>query len=482
MINMASEKRQSFKPKILFRETLAERDAKVFVVEIDGRERILKVENSAIIGIKNPCEIDVPVKYRHPSIVSVEMTIPRGFGKRIDGFSFIMPRYETDLHHLKAHKSFPDWNERLLIVYKFFYALHLLHEKGVIHLDIKPGNIAYHQGEPIYIDFGMAKYLDATGIFRDTNRFGTMNHMAPELYYETEYSRPIDVWAVAVTAIYVLSGESFLPDKVKKNAQKMGSEKALYIKKYHDSFFLDDDRRNARITKILESSYIPQDEKPGLQKLFEGMLQYQQQNRWTMAKVIQDGLWSRFAEKPPPLTLTTSIRRYPDIEAMSDIEINKIRQDLSRILWIYLKIKNRVEVTTRQLFLSLDIYYRSLYLLLNMGDDIEKYRAYFIFGCVFLGYISFTTYRPRKIERIVRTALPVRDDELMKKIVDSIISKGLLGFINDNKIYDLLPKGAAVQKDCLRKIVFIPKVYVKITKNYNTVPKKDLPVAKLGFQ
>ncbi|MGI9279012.1 MAG: protein kinase domain-containing protein [Endozoicomonas sp.] len=81
-----------------------------------------------------------------------------------------------------------------------------LHEKGIVHRDIKSANMMLNSaGKLTLIDFGLSDR--ASGVMNKfSKKAGTPYHMAPQLFMGKPYSVKADIWSVAVLMVQLLAG------------------------------------------------------------------------------------------------------------------------------------------------------------------------------------------------------------------------------------------------------------------------------------
>jgi len=111
-------------------------------------------------------------------------------------------------------------DELLEVIIKVAQALAYAHDQGVIHRDVKPGNIMYNQGTGSLklTDFGIARITDQyktrTGVI-----LGTPSYMAPEQLAGNDLDGRADLFALGVMMYQLLTGQ--LPFKADSIASLM---------------------------------------------------------------------------------------------------------------------------------------------------------------------------------------------------------------------------------------------------------------------
>jgi serine/threonine protein kinase/tetratricopeptide (TPR) repeat protein len=146
-----------------------------------------------------------------------------------DGIKFITMEFVEgdDLRHLlQRHGKLPA-AEAVDIMEQVVSGLRAAHRVGVIHRDLKPGNIMRAgDGRVLVMDFGLARTLQGDGMTRTGTMLGTMEYMSPEQAHAKDLDARSDIFTVGLILFELLTGvmpyhaESAIASLLKRTQQR----------------------------------------------------------------------------------------------------------------------------------------------------------------------------------------------------------------------------------------------------------------------
>ncbi len=186
---------------------------RVFLAEHTGLKqkhviKVLSADSSRSTDIRNRFfqEAQVIARLKHPNIVPI-MDVSESGGRPYYIMSYLEGGSLEDLL-LKEKKLSVE--TALNLVSKLLSALSEVHKKGIIHRDIKPSNVLLDEtGEPILIDFGIARVEESTGSKTKTGiSIGTPQYMSPEQLDAKPINLTTDIYSMGILLFELLTGKS----------------------------------------------------------------------------------------------------------------------------------------------------------------------------------------------------------------------------------------------------------------------------------
>ncbi|HSM05912.1 MAG TPA: protein kinase [Longimicrobiales bacterium] len=186
--------------------------ATVFLAE-DGKHhrkvalKVLKAELAAVVGGERfLTEIEITAGMQHPHILPLFDSGESG------GFLYyVMPYVEGESlrRRLDREGSLPV-ADAVAIATGVAEALDYAHRRGVVHRDVKPGNILLVEGKPLVSDFGIALAADLADVRRTGTgvALGTPQYMSPEqILGDAPVGPASDLYSLACVLYEMLVGE-----------------------------------------------------------------------------------------------------------------------------------------------------------------------------------------------------------------------------------------------------------------------------------
>jgi serine/threonine protein kinase/Tfp pilus assembly protein PilF len=151
-------------------------------------------------------EAEAAASLDHPNILPIYEV-----SESDDGLPFFSMKFATGGSLREAARCLQREPRRCVaLVAKIARATECAHRQGILHRDLKPGNILLDaRGEPMVSDFGLAKWLDTkSDLTRTLTIFGTPGYIAPEQAHRTaaQLTPAADVYSLGAILFDLLAG------------------------------------------------------------------------------------------------------------------------------------------------------------------------------------------------------------------------------------------------------------------------------------
>ena len=148
-------------------------------------------------------EYELVAHLDHPNIVRIH-----DIGVADDHLFLAMEYFPGGDLRGRMRKPLP-WPESLGYLRQMAAALGALHAVGVLHRDVKPGNLLLRDdGSAAFIDFGLARQLGLESDITGTGTiFGTPHYMSPEQGHGAPLDERSDLYSLGVVLYEMLTGE-----------------------------------------------------------------------------------------------------------------------------------------------------------------------------------------------------------------------------------------------------------------------------------
>jgi serine/threonine protein kinase len=176
-------------------------------------------------------EINLQKSFNRPDIIKVK------YHKQNENYMFIFLELCNngsllDLFNSKKEKYLTEKEVQCFMI-QIIIALNCIHNKNIIHRDLKLSNIMLGEKNKIKIgDFGLATILNKNQ--KLNHSVGTELYKAPELLNNQEYSYEVDIWALGIIMSILLTGSNPFGNKKKEileNIQNKKNIKPVFRKK-----------------------------------------------------------------------------------------------------------------------------------------------------------------------------------------------------------------------------------------------------------
>ncbi|KAJ5829176.1 Mitogen-activated protein kinase hog1 [Penicillium rubens] len=169
-------------------------------------KKIVKPFSSSVLSKRTYRELKLLKHLRHENIISLSDI----FISPLEDIYFVTDILGTDLHRLMTSRPLQEQFIQYFL-YQILRGLKYVHSAGVVHRDLKPGNILINENCDLKIcDFGLARAQDP----RMTGYVSTRYYRAPEIMLTWQkYDVEVDIWSAGCIFAEMLEEKPLFPGK-----------------------------------------------------------------------------------------------------------------------------------------------------------------------------------------------------------------------------------------------------------------------------
>ncbi len=151
-------------------------------------------------------ELQTAISLKHPGLLE-SFSPEQGWLKGIECLGLVMELAQESLAKRLQRGNLP-LEEVKAMVKNLAGALHYLHERGIVHQDLKPANIMQVDGRWKLTDFGTARLLKNSNSTNTviSHQVGTLAYAPPESY-RGKISLACDLWSLGIVIVETLTGK-----------------------------------------------------------------------------------------------------------------------------------------------------------------------------------------------------------------------------------------------------------------------------------
>eukprot|EP00759_Apiculatamorpha_spiralis_P008692 PhF_6_TR15621/c0_g1_i1/m.24238 len=301
-------------------------------------KKIPKIFDDLIDGKRILRECKLLPFLNHENIMSMkDLMRPREGYPNYKDLYLVSELMETDLHQVIRSKQPLSEEHIQYFSFQMFRALKYMHSAGVLHRDLKPGNLLVNSNCDLKIcDFGLARggLQDVRKPQELTDYVITRWYRPPELLLMCHYSQAADVWSAGLILIELFNRKPAMPGKDYIHQLTLITD-ILGTPTEEDLTFITSTEANTYLRSIGKkpkrsfTSLLPKASRQ-LLDLITGCLQFNPNKRWTAAHILQHPYYAHLYDPQDE----TDFEPKPGFEVDWDFDYHDVSEpELRELFW-----------------------------------------------------------------------------------------------------------------------------------------------------